>query len=370
MSNKAVFMDRDDTLIEDPGYINSPDQVKLITGVARALIRLREMGYKLVVVTNQSAVARGIVTEKTLGQIHERLEELLSEQGALLDGIYYCPYHPEGAIPKYRKQSECRKPGPGMLLAAADELDIDLGRSWMVGDSSSDIAAGLQAGCKTILIDPPSRIKKTAPDDPSPHYHAVNLVEAANIIKQYERSTAKADLAEPSGELASPEQACIPEQGPPASQNDEAYEPRQSDGDDSDAGPTADKNEQSNTEHPAQDNEPEPPAEKPTSGEPADVAEMPEQVSAPKDELQNSRELLCGILEQLKAMQRNTMFEEFSVLRFIAGVMQMAVLLCLLITIYILMLPNRQDTSVLIALGFAVVMQLMALTFFVMQSRR
>ena len=150
MSNKAIFLDRDDTLIEDPGYLNHPEQVKLLEGVAEALIELRAMGYMLIVVSNQSAVARGVVSEKILGEIHNRLRQLLTERGAYLDQIYYCPYHPDGVIPKYRKESDWRKPNPGMLLAAADEMDIDLSQSGSIGDSSRDVEAWLRAGCKTI----------------------------------------------------------------------------------------------------------------------------------------------------------------------------------------------------------------------------
>ena len=106
MSNKAIFLDRDNTIIEDPGYINNPDQVKLLEGVTEPLSELKAMGYKLVVVSNQSAVARGIVTEEALGQIHKRLEQLLAEKGVSLDRIYYCPYHINGVIPKYRKDSD------------------------------------------------------------------------------------------------------------------------------------------------------------------------------------------------------------------------------------------------------------------------
>ena len=126
MANKAIFLDRDDTLIEDPGYISGPEQVKLLDGVPEALIEFGAMGYKLIVVSNQSGVARGIVTEKALDEIHDRLKRLLAEKGAHLDGIYYCPYHPEGLVRKYRKESEDRKPNPGMLLTAADQMDIDL----------------------------------------------------------------------------------------------------------------------------------------------------------------------------------------------------------------------------------------------------
>jgi D-glycero-D-manno-heptose 1,7-bisphosphate phosphatase len=188
MSNKAIFLDRDDTLIEDPGFINHPDQVKLLDGVDKSLIELRAMGYKLVVVSNQSGVARGIVSEEALGEIHDRLKQLLAEKGAPLDRIYYCPYHPDGIIEKYRKESDRRKPNPGMLLAAADEMDIDLSQSWMIGNSSRDVEAGLKAGCKTILINHPWHSEQHKLGEPNPDYRAVNIKEAVNIIKKYHRS--------------------------------------------------------------------------------------------------------------------------------------------------------------------------------------
>ena len=124
MTDKAVFLDRDNTLIEDPGYINNPDQVKLLPGVPEALIELRKIGYKLIVITNQSAVARGIITEKILEKIHQKMKTLLAHAGAEIDKIYYCPYHPDGVVQKYRKESNLRKPGPGMILTAANEMNI------------------------------------------------------------------------------------------------------------------------------------------------------------------------------------------------------------------------------------------------------
>jgi len=119
MSNTAVFFDRDGTLIHDPGYLNHPDQVELLDGAAEALKELQLLGYKTVVVSNQSGVARGMITEETLKRIHGRLEELLAQKGASLDRIYYCPYHPDGAIARYRKDSDWRKPQPGMLAGYA-----------------------------------------------------------------------------------------------------------------------------------------------------------------------------------------------------------------------------------------------------------
>lgn len=150
----AVFLDRDNTLIEDPGYLRDPDRVRLLPGVAKALVRLREAGFSIIVVTNQSGVARDCQTEDELRAVHRRLSELLQAQGVALDAIYYCPFldGPEAVVERYRRDSELRKPKPGMLLLAAEDHAIDLARSWMIGDSRRDIEAGRAAGCRTILI--------------------------------------------------------------------------------------------------------------------------------------------------------------------------------------------------------------------------
>ena len=185
MGNAAIFLDRDDTIIEDPGYINDPEQVKLLPGVTDALSQLKKMGYKLVVVTNQSAVARGMVSEEVLEEIHERLRKLLGRKRVYLDGIYYCPYHPEAVIPKYRRDSDFRKPNPGMLFQAAEELGIDLKESWMIGNSYTDVAAGVNAGCRTILIRSSANPPTKGPGDPEPNKIAVNIKEAVNIIKMF-----------------------------------------------------------------------------------------------------------------------------------------------------------------------------------------
>ena len=200
MSEKAIFLDRDDTLIKDPGYINDPDQIKLLEGVPACLRGFRKLGYKLVVVTNQSAVARGIITEEVLAQIHERLEELLKAKGVHLDRIYYCPFHPEGVIKKYRKPSDWRKPNPGMLLAAAQELDIDLQRSWCIGNSPSDVEAGARAGCQTILVNQMSPVDGFSRDQIKPDYMAVNMRETLNIVKKYSGEALKAAAAKPAEE--------------------------------------------------------------------------------------------------------------------------------------------------------------------------
>ena len=161
--------------------------MQLLEGAAEALRELQGLGYKMVVVSNQSGVARGIVTEEMLEKIHERLRELLAAKGATLDKIYYCPYHPDGVIDQYRKDSDWRKPKPGMLLAAAQEMDIDLAKSWMIGDTDRDMEAGRSAGCRTILIST-TRSEHGYPEKSRPDHVAVNMREAVNIVKKYHRS--------------------------------------------------------------------------------------------------------------------------------------------------------------------------------------
>lgn len=313
MVNKAVFLDRDDTLIEDPGYINHPDQVRLLEGVTETLAELKKMGYKLIVVSNQSGIARGIFTEEMLTKIHERLEQLLSHHGAALDKIYYCPYHPEGAIPKYRRESDWRKPQSGMLLAAAEEFDIDLTQSWLIGDSTRDIDAGKSAGCKTILIQNAAHNRTIEPGATAPDYMAVNMKEVLNIIKQNNRTSQKMETEQIQ---TSPEKPKTEPLIPFAAQ---------------------------------------PQRETPTAQ--AGFASRQE-------------ELLAEILDQLRRNQRSEMFAEFSVTRLMAGIVQVLVLPCLLIGLWLLMSPNRRPESIIISLAFALVFQVMALTFFVMQKNK
>ena len=375
MSNKAIFLDRDDTLIEDPGYISSPEQVKLLDGAAEALIELKALGYKLIVVTNQSAVAQGIVTEKVLGEIHKRLEQLLAEKKAFLDRIYYCPYHPDGVVAKYRKESDFRKPNPGMLLRAAEEMDIDLGQSWCVGNSISDMKAGLRAGCKTILIDLHSHQQQLEPGQPRPDYKAVNIKETVNIIKKHHRSSAEVEVQTHSATTERTESVRqVTEQIPDtvesfsqaAEQIPEAVEP---------ASETPEQAPEvaepvSHTEEQQLQPEPEEPQTHPRE------EEIPGDRTEPSTNFTNSFEVekigagLNSVLKQLKSMQRTDMFGEFSTMRLMAGIIQIIVLFCLLISIWFLMSPNRQDNSVFIALGFAMVLQVMSLTFYIMHGRK
>lgn len=153
---KAVFLDRDGTINKYVGFLRDIDSFELIDGVSEAIKILNSSGYLVIVVTNQPVIARGELSYNELAEIHNKMETLLGLEGAYLDGIYFCPHHPhkgyDGEIPELKIECECRKPKPGMLLKAAEDFNIDLSRSWMVGDSENDIAAGIAAGCKTGLI--------------------------------------------------------------------------------------------------------------------------------------------------------------------------------------------------------------------------
>lgn len=153
---KAIFLDRDGTINKYVGFLRTPEQMELIPGVAVAIRKINESGYLVIVVTNQPVIARGEVTIDGLDEIHRKMETLLGEEGAYIDGLYYCPHHPdkgfEREVASLKIDCKCRKPKPGMLLKAASDYNIDLSKSYMIGDSDSDVEAGKAAGCKTIRI--------------------------------------------------------------------------------------------------------------------------------------------------------------------------------------------------------------------------
>lgn len=153
---KAVFLDRDGTINCYVGFLRKEEEFELLPGVAEAIGRINASGYLAVVVTNQPVIARGEVTVSGLQTIHNKMETLLGYEGAYVDAIYYCPHHPHkgyaGEIPELKFDCDCRKPKPGMLKRAAEDFNIDLSRSWMIGDGENDVKAGIAAGCKTALI--------------------------------------------------------------------------------------------------------------------------------------------------------------------------------------------------------------------------
>lgn len=149
---KAVFLDKDGTLVRDVAYNQDPARVELLPGVRSGLLRLQGAGYTLLVVTNQSGVALGHVPEERLPSLFTRIEALLDTDKPLISGFYYCPHHPAGQVSGYAVTCACRKPLPGLLLKAAREHSLDLSRSWMIGDILHDVEAGRRAGCRTILL--------------------------------------------------------------------------------------------------------------------------------------------------------------------------------------------------------------------------
>jgi mannose-1-phosphate guanylyltransferase len=177
----AVFLDRDGTVIEHVPYLSDPALVRLLPGAAEALVRLRRAGFARVLVTNQSAIGRGMLTPVRLAEIHAELNRQLAARGAALDAIYYCPVAPDGDD---RSVIECpdRKPGPGMLLRAAAELGLDLPASWMVGDLISDVLAGLNAGCRSILVQSGQSTPAEVAASTGRSQVAADLAAAAQLI--------------------------------------------------------------------------------------------------------------------------------------------------------------------------------------------
>ncbi|MGN6367300.1 MAG: D-glycero-alpha-D-manno-heptose-1,7-bisphosphate 7-phosphatase [Phycisphaerae bacterium] len=186
MAERAVFLDRDNTIIDNDGYLGDPSKVKLLTGAATALSAIRALGYRLVVVSNQSGVARGMFDENAVEAVNQEMCRQLREQaGAHIDASYYCPYHPEAPIAEYKIDHEWRKPKPGMLKQAAADFGLDLSQCWTIGDQPRDIAAGAAAGTRTILLRDPDH--KPADADPpslevSPNFIVKTLADAARII--------------------------------------------------------------------------------------------------------------------------------------------------------------------------------------------
>lgn len=192
VSMKAVFLDRDGVINEliyyrEQGVVDSPftvEQFRLIPGAGEAIKKLHEVGYRVVLVSNQPGIAKGHLSRETFKKITRKMKEELAKDGAFLDGEYYCFHHPEAKVEGLRANCECRKPKPGLLLQAAEERGIELSESWMVGDGLTDVKAGKGAGTRTILL---GRMKCELchlmdEEDARPDFIAPDLLEAAQII--------------------------------------------------------------------------------------------------------------------------------------------------------------------------------------------
>ena len=146
----AVFLDRDGTINEDPGYLGDPERVKLFPGTGKALSILKnKLNFKLIVISNQSGVARGLITEKEVEAVNSRINILLQPENVAIDAFYYCPFHPDF---NSKEESECRKPSPALIYKASGELNIELNGSYFIGDTPADILCGINAGIKTVLV--------------------------------------------------------------------------------------------------------------------------------------------------------------------------------------------------------------------------
>lgn len=176
--NKAVFLDKDGTLVKDVPHNSDPDKVELYSDSLQALRTLQRAGYLLVIVSNQPGVALGYFEEEALHDIERRLDDLFSQEGVKLDGFFYCPHDPKGRIEGYAISCDCRKPRDGLIRHAASALDIDVSESWMIGDILHDVEAGNRAGCRTILVDRGNETEWQYGDYRQPDFMVTDLMEA------------------------------------------------------------------------------------------------------------------------------------------------------------------------------------------------
>ena len=404
MSSPCVFLDRDGTLIEHYDYLTDPGQVELFPTAAPALRMLKERGFLLVMVTNQSAVARGMLTEQTLLAIHDRLKSLLAEQGAYLDQIYYCPYHPDGAVEQYRRDSELRKPSPGMLRLAARELDIDLAGSWLIGDDQRDIEAGRAAGCRTILVDSRSVSPLVQRGETAPDYRAVNLKEAANLIARYaagrssegqadrdqvearqaeeiEANTKQADTSMADGGAMGGVGSAADRDGSGVGVG--SAPPIDGDGSGDGLGSIVNNNGSTVGAGSVTGDDVGAVDSRSTSDTDVEGVAGPSSTGTPERRLGKARpkkkpssgrdgatkQLLGEILRELKTLNRHQSFTEFSVAKLLAGVVQMLVFLCLILAFWFYTGQEADVQAAQNCLLVGVILQTMTLTLLMMHRQ-
>lgn len=189
MPERAVFLDRDGTLIEDVGHLHRLQDVYVYPNAFEAVRRINQRGLPAIVITNQSAVARGFLTEDELRRLHRGLRKMFLEKGARLDAFYYCPHHPEGNEP-YRQVCQCRKPEPGLLLQAAEDLEIELNTSHVIGDRLADVGAAFRVNCGSVLVKTGyglAELESLAEEGSGihPHYIAEDVLDGVNWILRH-----------------------------------------------------------------------------------------------------------------------------------------------------------------------------------------
>lgn len=380
MARKAVFFDRDDTLIDGLGNIQRPDQVKLLPGIPDALIQLKKMGYLLIVITNQPGIAKGLLTKSDLDEIHLKLKKLLAAEDAVIDDLYYCPYHPEGTIKNFSIDSNLRKPNAGMLFKAEEDHNVDLNESWVIGDSYRDIAAGQAAGCHTILVDVPGKLREKKKDDPEPDRKAVNLREAVNIIRMYEfhqkaQKTKNAPIDKQKSNVKISLERDKENSSPTQVDNQLNSEPRQ----ETIPGP-----------NPSQKTEPEhvPRGEISTSKESTPTnrhqniqSEDKKTVKVyttrelPTHDLQTdvapeskTHQMLEELLHRMRNKDREGLYREFSVFKLLSLMIQVIAIFCLIVSVFFWLNPKVMHESVLIMIGYAIILQLIVIALQLMHS--
>lgn len=185
MPSTAVFLDRDGTINNDPGYLGDPDRVKLLPGVAEGIKLLKKnYHFKIIVVSNQSGIDRGLITHSDVDKVNLKINDLLREQNTSIDVFYYCPFHPEISGDE---KAKCRKPSPAMIFKAADDYDIDLSNSYLIGDRATDIFCGLNAKVKSILLytdELSDEINSLKNEGKSPNFVADDFLDAVEFIKK------------------------------------------------------------------------------------------------------------------------------------------------------------------------------------------
>jgi D-glycero-D-manno-heptose 1,7-bisphosphate phosphatase len=192
---RAVFLDKDGTLLVDVPYNVDPELMRLAPKAGDGLQVLEHAGYRLIVVSNQSGVARGLFSAAEVGAMEVRLRLLLEEHGVTLDGFFYCPHHPHGSVAEYAIECSCRKPEPGLLVTAAGEQGIELDRSWMIGDILDDVEAGNRAGCRTVLVDSGNETEWALSRTRMPEHVVADLEQAAAVIVALDQTTTEPGLA-------------------------------------------------------------------------------------------------------------------------------------------------------------------------------
>lgn len=195
MKNFAVFLDRDGVIIKDVNNLETSEQIKLIPNATEAIHLLNKENIPVSVVTNQPGIARGLITEQDLKKIHKDLKEILSNNNAKIDAVYYCPHHPNANVKEYREVCNCRKPEPGMLIQGAKDLNIDIKDCYMIGDRNSDVLAGIKAKCKITInvltgTNKPilsGSVSQEEINNTKPDYICKDLLEAVQLILRLEK---------------------------------------------------------------------------------------------------------------------------------------------------------------------------------------